>query len=383
MIGRQSANSRLIAARTPAIGQKPKSLPAVTYVHVPATRRKTTVPSACGQSDVFVSAAVAHPGVPVRKLAPTDKCADSRAGGWAEALTAVVERGVEAAGDARERPVAPAGFSRSFPNVGPAGLSPFAEPYLSFGARFLTGSPRPRTQHGRTAPVRRAARRCRARRRSLVQHVRCTQVQHERPCALSDLELTQLLAQPRPAHGHRHPRSSRNARARGTRALRARAPGAHRRAGTRPPTRQVPAAPRSHPSAESRPSWSSSCADQSAGAPAPSHYTPKRTTRSEGGMPPAPSPRPTPCSSACARAQTHQRNRSRHGAVRRHRRHSRHRRRRARGPPHRPRAQAHLLHDARRTRRRPRSHQRARPRRTGWAHQFPFATSFKAWHCSA
>jgi site-specific recombinase XerD len=121
---------------------------------------------------------------------------------------------------------------------------------------------------------------------ALVQQVRCTHVQHDKPRALSDIELDRLLRQPdrRTTIGIRDRAILELlARAGLRRAELARLTLADVQERGRQPDARRPR--RSRPGAPSRPSWRSWCARPSAGARARFRCTSRRTTRSHGGTP--------------------------------------------------------------------------------------------------
>jgi integrase len=131
----------------------------------------------------------------------------------------------------------------------------------------------------------------------LVQQVRCTHVQHDKPRALSELELDRLLRQP-------DRRTDIGIRDRAILELLARA-GLRRaelarltlndiRSTVVSPTRA--GAPRSRPGAVRRPGWRLWCVHPSAAGRGPCRCTPRRMTRCAAGTQAGPQPRPMHCS---------------------------------------------------------------------------------------
>ena len=198
----------------------------------------------------------------------------------------------------------------------------------------------------------------------LVQQVRCTHVQQDEPRALSDDELDRLLRQP-------DRRTTIGVRDRAILELLARA--GLRRAelarltvsdiqerGRQPDARRRTAIAPGRAEQTRLRSW---CARPSAGGPGRCRCTPRRMTRLSRWYAAGRCRRAMRCSSA-APAPLRAAGGDLGERGRRRRRQARRRRRRARGPPHGARAAAHVLHDARRARRRAGSHPRARrPRR--------------------
>ena len=198
----------------------------------------------------------------------------------------------------------------------------------------------------------------------LVQQVRCTHGQRDEPRALSDVELERLLRQP-------DRRTTIGVRDRAILELLARA--GLRRAelarltlsdiqerGRQPDSRRRTAIA---PGARSRPALRSWSARPSAATPGRCRCTPRRTTLARWYT-----SRPTSVSDGAVRQPAPAPVRASGGDLgerrRRPRCQARRRCRHPRGSRHRARAAPHVLHDARRTRRRARSHPRARrPRR--------------------